>query len=343
MKAEGGKIKGRGFAPVLLCLAALLLAGVVGALCVGKYPVTPGESLRVLLDAALGRAQRAPAMTVNVVTGLRLPRILAGVLVGGALSVSGAAYQGIFQNPLVSPDFLGVSGGACIGAAAAILLGLSPAWVSLLAFAGGVLAVGLTVSIPALLRSRSNLMLVLSGIIVGSAMSSVLGFLKYLADPDTQLASITYWTMGSFQYVDLHTLLLLLPLLALPTAVLIGLAWWIDVLSVGETEARTLGANVGLIRGAAILCATLLTAGAVCVAGTISWVGLIVPHFCRLLAGPSNRRLLPLSALCGGLFMLAVDTLTRCVAAAEMPVSILTGLIGAPVFCWLLLRQRRAG
>ncbi len=330
-----------GFAVIMLLMTAALVCGIVLAVCAGKYSVTPKESLGILLNSLLGRTPDSPEMTVNVVMGLRIPRIFASVLVGAALSVSGAAYQGIFKNPLVSPDFLGVSSGACIGAAVAILMSMTTVYISIFAFLGGVIAVILTVSIPALLRNRANIMLVLSGIIVGSAMSSVLGFIKYIADPDTQLASITYWTMGDFSYVSLRELLTVLPLILVPMLVLILMSWWIDVLSMGEDEAKALGANVRLIRGIAIFCSTLLTAGSVCIAGTISWIGLIVPHFGRMIVGPSNRRLIPACALLGGLFMLIVDTLTRTIGATEMPVSILTGVIGAPFFCWLLWRQQR--
>ena len=323
--------------PVQLLLFAVLLVSIVLAACVGKYPVSPVESLQIML----GRTDNTSEMTVNVVLGLRVPRILASVIVGGALSMSGAAYQGIFKNPLVSPDFLGVSSGACIGAAVAILLSLSATYISVFAFIFGIIAVLVTVAIPAVMGNRTNVMLVLSGIIVGTAMSSILGFIKYIADPNTQLASITYWTMGSFSYITLADLFAVLPIIAVPGVILILMAWWIDVLSMGEDEARTLGARVGLIRGITIICATLLTAGSVCIAGTISWVGLIVPHFGRMAVGPSNRKLLPMCALLGGLFMLAVDTLTRTIGTTEMPVSILTGVLGAPIFCWLLFRQRR--
>jgi len=323
--------------PVQILLLISLLVCIVLAACVGKYPVSPGESLQIML----GRTENTSEMTVNVVLGLRVPRILASVIVGGALSMSGAAYQGIFKNPLVSPDFLGVSSGACIGAAVAILLSLSATYISIFAFVFGIAAVLITVAIPAVMGNRSNVMLVLSGIIVGTAMSSILGFIKYIADPNTQLASITYWTMGSFSYITLADLFAVLPIIVIPGIILILMAWWIDVLSMGEDEARTLGARVGLIRGITIICATLLTAGSVCIAGTISWVGLIVPHFGRMAVGPSNRKLLPMCALLGGLFMLAVDTLTRTIGTTEMPVSILTGVLGAPIFCWLLFRQRR--
>ena len=327
--------------PVQILLLACLLVCIVLAACVGKYPVSPGESLKIMLGALLGKTGSANEMTVNVVLGLRVPRILASVIVGGALSMSGAAYQGIFKNPLVSPDFLGVSSGACIGAAVAILLSLSATYISVFAFVFGIVAVLITVAIPAMIGNRTNVMLLLSGIIVGTAMSSILGFIKYIADPNTQLASITYWTMGSFSYITLADLFAVLPIIAIPGVILILMAWWIDVLSMGEDEARTLGARVGLIRGITIICATLLTAASVCIAGTISWVGLIVPHFGRMAVGPSNRKLLPMCALLGGLFMLAVDTLTRTIGTTEMPVSILTGVLGAPIFCWLLFRQRR--
>lgn len=327
--------------PVQIFLLVCLLVCIVLAACVGKYPVSPGESLKIMLGALLRKPGSANEMTVNVVLSLRVPRILASVIVGGALSMSGAAYQGIFKNPLVSPDFLGVSSGACIGAAVAILLSLSATYISVFAFVFGIVAVLITVAIPAMMGNRTNVMLVLSGIIVGTAMSSILGFIKYIADPNTQLASITYWTMGSFSYITLADLFAVLPIIAIPGVILILMAWWIDVLSMGEDEARTLGARVGLIRGITIICATLLTAGSVCIAGTISWVGLIVPHFGRMAVGPSNRKLLPMCALLGGLFMLAVDTLTRTIGTTEMPVSILTGVLGAPIFCWLLFRQRR--
>lgn len=279
-------------------------------------------------------------MMENVVLRLRLPRILAAVVVGASLSLSGATYQGIFRNPLISPDFLGVSSGACIGAAIAILSDLPAAYIQLFAFLGGIAAVGLTISIPKLIRSDSNLMLVLSGIIVGGAMGSVFGLIKYLADPATELAEITYWQMGSLANVTYDSLLGILSPVLISMVVLLLMSWWIDILSLGETDAKTLGANVGRIRLIAVLCATLLTASSVCVAGTIGWIGLVIPHFGRMLVGPDNRRLLPASCLIGAIFLLGVDTVTRTVGQAELPISILTGVIGAPFYAWLLYKQR---
>ncbi len=341
MEQTTQKKRKRNVLAIDLTFLFLLLGGVVLAVCVGKYPVSPGESISILWSRLFGLTNGLPDMTQNVVMGLRVPRILASVVVGAALSMSGAAYQGIFKNPLVSPEFLGVSSGACIGAALAILLSMTTVFISLFAFVGGIIAVLLTVSIPSLIRNRSNLVLVLSGIIVGSALSSVFGFIKFMADPDTQLASITYWSMGSFSYIKLSELLTVLLVIIVPAVILVLLSWWIDVLSLGENEARSLGADVKLIRGIVITCSTILTAGSVCIAGTIGWVGLIIPHFGRMLVGPANRRLIPLCGLIGGLFMLLVDTLTRTIGVAEMPVSILTGIIGAPFYCWLLFRQRR--
>jgi len=323
-----------------LIFFVILLVLAVLCMCVGKYPVTPAETIRIIFGSITGTTGDWDIITENVVMGLRLPRVLASIVVGGSLAASGAVYQGIFRNPLVSPDFLGVSSGACIGAAIAILMAAGTVFIQLFAFIGGLIAVVLTLSIPKMLRSNSNIMLVLSGIIVGGLMSSIMGFIKYTADPETQLAAITYWEMGSFSYIKLNTLLLILPVIIVPLVVLLRISWWIDVLSLGESEAKSLGANVGRMRILAIVCATLLTAASVSIAGTIRWVGLVLPHFGRMITGPDNQKLIPSAFLLGGIFMLLVDTATRTIAVIEMPISILTGVIGAPFYAWLLYRQR---
>ncbi len=324
-----------------LALLAVLAGLVVVALCAGKYPISAKESLDVLFGELTGRGGDYSEMTRNVVMGLRIPRITASILVGVMLSMSGVAFQSIFKNPLISPDFLGVSSGACIGAAVAILLGLSGLALSGFAFVGGILAVMLTVLIPTVLKSDSNIMLVLSGIIVGGAASSILGFIKYVADPETELAAITYWTMGSFSYVTLGEIKSVLLTMLVPMLILFAMSWWLDILSMGETEAKSLGANISVIRNIAIACATLMTASSVCISGTIGWVGLVIPHFARMCVGPNNTKLIPTAGLMGGIFLLLVDTATRTLSVAEMPVSILTGLIGAPFYALLLYRQRR--
>ena len=226
--------------PVNLALFAVLVLLILACLCVGKYALSPGECLRILTGGLFGGQEGVDPMDRSMLLGVRLPRTMAAVIVGAALALSGAVYQSIFKNPLVSPDFLGVSAGACVGAAIAILLSMAAVMVQAFAFAGGILAVGLTVLIPGLLRSDSNIMLVLAGIIVSGAMTSVLGFIKYIADPQTQLAAITYWQLGSFAYVDSRTILSILPLSIAAAVVLLLLAWWINVLSLGEQEARSL-------------------------------------------------------------------------------------------------------
>ena len=325
---------------VNIVLFLLLLVLVIVCLCVGKYSISPGECLHILSGKIFNFQADWDKMDEKLLLGVRLPRTLAAVIVGAALSLSGAVYQGIFKNPLVSPDFLGVSSGACVGAAAAILLSMSAGFIQVLAFAGGIAAVALTVMIPKAMRSDSNIMLVLAGIIVSGAMSSVLGFIKYIADPDTELAAITYWQLGSFAYVDKQALLGILPLSAAAAAILLAMSWWINIISLGEQEARSLGANITLLRGTCIICSTVLTAGAVCISGTIGWIGLVIPHFGRMIAGSDNRTLLPATCFIGGIFMLVVDTVTRMIGPAEMPISILTGIIGAPFYAWLLYRQR---
>lgn len=318
----------------------VLLILILICLCMGKYSISPAECMKIIFGKIFGMSQTWDGMDENLLLGVRLPRTLATVIVGGALALSGAVYQSVFKNPLVSPDFLGVSSGACVGAAVAILMSLSSMLVQVFAFLGGILAVSLTIAIPKILRSDSNVMLVLAGIIVGGAMSSILGFIKYIADPETQLAAITYWQLGSFAYVDNKGIISILPLSIIAAAIIIAMSWWINVLSMGEQEARSLGAGISLLRGLCIVCSTVLTAGAVCISGTIGWIGLVMPHFGRMMVGSDNRVLLPACCFIGGIFMLAVDTITRIIGPAEMPVSILTGIIGAPFFAWLLYRQR---
>lgn len=320
---------------VNILLAVALAALVIACLCVGKYSVSVPDCFKILFGG-----QGSSAMDAKIVLGLRLPRVLATVVVGASLALSGAVYQGIFKNPLVSPDFLGVSAGACIGAALGILASFGGTLIQICAFIGGLVAVFLTLLIPKAVRSTSNIMLVLSGIIVSGAMSSILGFIKYIADPETQLAAITYWQLGSFADAKMSKVLSVLPLSVIAAAVLIGMSFWIDIMSLGEREASALGANVPLMRGLCIVCATILTAGAVCISGTIGWIGLVIPHFGRMLVGSGNRKLLPSACLLGAIFMLLVDTVTRIIGPAEMPVSILTGIIGAPFYAWLLYRQR---
>lgn len=320
-------------------ILVLVLAGIL-ALCVGRYWIPFPDVVKVLLSRVFPVSGSWDANTESVVMTLRLPRVAAAVLVGGSLALSGAVYQGVFQNPLVAPDLLGVSSGACIGAALAILFSVGTFGVQAGAFIGGIIAVMITTAIPRVIKNNSNMMLVLAGIIVTGLMNSIMGIIKYIADPETQLAEITYWQMGSIAKVLPNSLLMICPAVLISIVVLMAMRWRINVLSLGETEAKSLGITIKTTRLIVIVCATLLTACSVCICGTIGWVGLVVPHLGRLLVGPDNMKLLPVSFVVGGIFLLVVDTIARTLTSAELPLSILTGLIGAPFYFYLLKKQR---
>ncbi|WP_373777807.1 FecCD family ABC transporter permease [Glaesserella sp.] len=315
-------------------LSALLLILALAALSVGRFYIAPGDVVAALFQ------QSANDMQHNVIFNLRLPRVIGAILVGAALAVAGTTYQGIFRNPLVSPDLLGVSSGACIGAAFAILLGLGLLAVQGFAFIGGLSAVLLTLALPKLVRRESTIILVLSGIIVSGFMMATLGLMKYLADPETQLADIVYWQLGSLNKVSTDNLYLLAPIIVVTAGLLLQMRWRINVLSLGDREARLIGANVRVERTLMVVLATLLTASSVCLSGTIGWVGLIIPHLARLLFGDNNLHTLPLACLIGAIFLLVIDTLARNIYIQEIPLGILTGFIGAPFFAWVLVKQK---
>ena len=336
-----GRAAQRSLPLVMAVLVVLFLGAATVAMCVGRYGVSPLAVAHILAGQVLPLDLSGYSeSTVNVVLRLRLPRVLAALLVGSALALAGAVYQGIFKNPLVSPDLLGVSNGACVGAAVSILLGLGLASRQLFAFVGGCLAVFLTTLIPRLMRRDSTIMLVLSGVIVGGFMSSVIGLLKYIADPETELPDITYWQLGSLAKVTMDPLVMVAPLLVLSAAVLLCMRWRINILSLGDQDAKTLGVNLRRERGVAIVCATLLTACAVCLSGTIGWIGLVMPHVARRIVGNDNMRVLPVAALLAAIFLLLIDTLARTLTGAELPLGILTGFIGAPFFAAILVRER---
>lgn len=310
------------------------------SMLLGKYEVSVSDIFLIIRDLVFKTKSNVDEMSRNVILGLRLPRVIAALIVGMSLSISGVAFQGIFNNPLVSPDFLGVSQGACIGASIAILLSMNAIFVNVFAFVGGIISVIITMMITRVIKFKSQINLVLAGIIVGTLMSSILGFIKFIADPDTELASITYWTMGSFSYVDINVVIVSVILVIAFGIILYKLSWKIDILATGDAEAKILGLDVMLVRRIVIISSTILTATSICIAGTIGWVGLIIPHFARIIVGSSNKKLFPIAALSGGIFMILVDTLTRSIGNIEMPVSILTGFIGAPVFLLLLYVKR---
>ena len=323
----------------LLALSLLVLA--VVAAFVGPYPLSPADALRATLERVSGNVPASGSTLDTVLFFVRLPRIAAAMLVGGALAAAGAAYQGLFRNPLVSPDILGVSGGAGLGAVLGIFLSLPVVGIQLLAFLVGLGTVGLVLLIAASVRGREPvLVLVLAGVVVGALAGSAISLLKVLADPYDQLPAITFWLLGSLAAIKLEDLIATVPVAALGLVPLALLRWRINVLSLGDEEAQALGINAARVRMVVIAAATLMTASVVAIAGIIGWVGLIMPHMARMIVGPNFDRLLPAAMILGAGYLLLVDTLARTIAAVETPIGILTAFVGAPVFLWLLARGR---
>jgi iron complex transport system permease protein len=334
-----GASEGRRVAFVLCGLAALLLLVILAAAVIGPYRAPPADILSALVRRAFGGATQEPVDTV--LFRIRLPRILAAALVGAALSAAGASYQALFRNPLVSPDILGVSTGAGLGAVVGILLSLPVFAIQFLGFAGGLATVGCVILLASSLGSQNRLLvLVLCGIVVGALASAAIALVKVLADPYDQLPAITFWLLGSLTAIKGSDLAAVLPAVAAGLAPLVVLRWRIGILSLGEDEARSLGIEAGRLRMLVVAAATLITASVVAISGVIGWVGLMVPHMGRFLVGPRFDRLLPASLLLGASFMVVVDTLARTVALIEVPLGILTAVVGAPVFVWLLARGK---
>lgn len=328
---------------ILWSLGLLLSVLILLSFGVGRYPVPADTVVSILAAQLFPITPDWTPETEAVVLGIRLPRIFAAILVGGALSISGASYQGLFRNPMVSPGILGVSAGASLGAALAILLGYGMLGIQTLAFVWGLLAVGATWLIGNTLGKRGDpvLIMVLAGIIIGTLFTAFVSLVKFVADPYNTLPTITFWLMGSLASVDMPDLWLASPPIVLGTAVLIAFGWTLNVLCFGDEEAKALGLETGRLRFAIIFCATLVTAAAVAIAGIIGLVGLIVPHLARMLVGPDHRVLLPASALMGASFLLLVDNFARALFEVEIPLGIVTSILGAPFFLYLLSRSRK--
>lgn len=319
-----------------------LLALAVLALAVGQYPVAPADLAAILGHHLLGLPSRAPAAAETVVMQVRLPRVIAALVVGAALSAAGATYQGLFRNPLVSPDILGVSAGAGLGAVLGIYLGLPVAPIQLLAFLGGLGAVAAVYGVGLAVRRHDPVLtLVLAGVAVGAVLGAGISLLKVLADPYNQLPAITFWLLGSLSSVTLGDVAATLPMMLIGLVPLVLLRWRMNLMSLGDAEARTLGVETRVLRPVLIAGATLITAAAVAMTGVIGWIGLIVPHIARLLVGPDYRRLLPASLALGAGYLVLVDLIARNMGTVEVPLGILTALVGAPFFLWLLASGRR--
>jgi iron complex transport system permease protein len=326
---------------IALPLAALALMALV-AFTVGKFPLAWQDVLRLLWSKISGTPHDLPAAVETVVFGIRAPRIAGAILVGAALAAAGAAYQGLFRNPLVSPDILGVSSGAALGAILGIFLSLPVVGIQGLAFVGGVIAVALVYFVGSTIRGHDPiLVLVLAGVVLGSLFGAGVALLKYLADPYNQLPAITFWLLGSLasaNVADIRSAWLPMLIGLVP---LYLLRWRMNVMSLGEEEAQALGVNTRRTRLAIVVAATLMTATAVAMTGVIGWVGLLIPHVARLIVGPDFTRLLPVAMLIGATFLLGVDTLARTLATIEIPLGVLTAFVGTPVFIWLLAATRR--
>lgn len=305
--------------------------------------MSPIMVFRVLYSGVFQRGTgELPSVLFTVIFRVRIPRVIAAMLVGGALSISGASFQGLFRNPLVSPHILGVSAGAGFGAALAILYFEGTAMIAVFAFVFGLIAVGIAYTVGRSIKANPTLTLVLSGIVVGAFFQSLTALLKYTADPYDKLPSIVFWLMGSLSGVKVNQLLYVAPIIISSVLVLLMIRWRINVMSLGDEEAEALGVDTQKSRSIIIIFSTIAVASAVCISGIIGWVGLVIPHVGRMLVGPDHKILLPTSFSIGMVYLLFIDNIARTLTTAEIPLGILTGIIGAPFFIYLL-RRRRAG
>jgi iron complex transport system permease protein len=320
---------GRFVPPVLLVLVVLI------AMSAGKYTISVADIARVLWSRLIGEPSGLDPNIDTIIWNVRMPRVVCGLLVGSGLAVAGAVYQGLFRNPLVSPDILGVSAGASLGAVAGIFLSLPVLAIQALAFGGGLGAVALVYFIGSMVRGRDPvLVLVLAGVAVGALLGACISLLKVLP-------AITFWLLGSLASINTSDMVSILPAMALGLIPMVLLRWRMNLMTLDDEEARALGVETGKMRLVLVSAATLMTAAAVSVSGIIGWVGLIIPHIARSLVGPDFGKLLPASLMLGGGYLVAVDTAARMVAEIEVPLGILTAAIGAPFFLWLLASGRK--
>lgn len=314
------------------------------SLIVGRYFISISDLSKAIISKVFKVPVDILEIVDTVIFNIRLPRIIVAMIVGASLSLSGTAYQGMFRNPMVSPDILGASQGASFGAALGILLGFGVLGIQLASFAFGITAVFLTYLISKKVSKGidTTLVLILSGIMVGTLFSSFVSLIKYVADPLNKLPTITFWLMGSLTAISKDEILVVFIPFLVGSIPLVLLRWKLNILSFGEEEAMALGLNTEKIRLIIIISATLMTSSAISVCGLIGWVGLVVPHLCRLMIGPDMKNLIPLSMIVGSTYLLIVDDLARTLLPIEIPLGILTAIIGAPFFIYLLNNNRRS-
>ena len=302
---------------------------------IGRYSISPISLLKALFGFTITAQEK------TIIFNLRLPRIIIATFLGAGLSLSGLVYQGIFQNPMVSPDLLGSTSGAGFGAALAILLGLSYLEITLVSFLFGILAVSFVLLISSRVRGNPTLTLVLSGMMVSSVFSALISFIKLIADPEEALPQITYFLMGSLSSVRKEDILPVVILIVIAIVPIVILRWSLNIMTQGEEEAKALGVNTKAVRLASIISATIVTATATSLCGMISYVGLVIPHLVRMITGCDYRKTVPASILLGSSFLILVDTISRSIATVELPIGILTSLIGAPFFLYLIVREAK--
>lgn len=336
---EEEKRTGRRYRLVMLVLLLALFCSVLFSFWVGYYPLTPAEVIRAFLSR-LGWQGDVSPQAVTIFWKVRLPRILSAALIGASLSAAGSVYQSMFRNPLVSPDILGVSSGAGLGAALAILSG-SPGWrIQLFAFIGGLAAVALSYFVSCHSAHSRTLSLVLTGTMVTALCNAGVSMIKYLSDPNSTLQQITFWLMGSLQRADTASLGRSFWPMAVGLPALLLLRWRVNLLTLDEEEARSLGIDTALYRRVLILASTLVSASAVCLGGLIGWVGLMIPHMARGLVGADCRRLIPASAMLGAAYLVLMDDFARTAFPLELPLGVVTSVMGAPFFIFLILRRK---
>lgn len=322
----------------LLFLSLFLLIAALFSLCIGRLSVTPGQVWQSISGHITG-GDLPSKQTELVLWKIRMPRILLAMLAGAGLSVSGCAFQSLFANPLATPDTLGVASGASFGAALALLFGAGMISVQISSILFGILAVVLTVLTGSGRKGKGLSGIVLGGIMIGSLFSALISLVKFSADTDDQLPAITFWLMGSLSSANYKSLAIGAPVILTGILILYLLRWRLNLLPLNEEEARATGVNIRVLQGVTILCATGITASVISMCGQVGWVGLLVPHICRMIFGSNHTELIPASILAGGGFLIVVDTLARSVSASELPISILTAIIGAPFFIFLMRRN----
>lgn len=328
---------------VLALSIVITLSIMLVSLGLGRYSLEPIQVIRVLTEPLLGAQADISNVERQIIWMVRLPRILLAFFAGAGLALSGAALQGVFRNPLVDPHIIGVSSGAAFGGTLAILLSFSPVFLLLSTFSFGLLALLLVFLINASLANKNILALVLSGIILSGFFSALVSLLQYLADTEEKLPSIVFWLLGSFATANWDKLLLMAIPQFIAAALLLKIRWRINVLSLGEQDARTLGISVIYVRWLILLLCAVIVASQVAVSGNIGWVGLIIPHIARMLVGVDHRKLLPVSLFIGGGYMVLVDDLARVMTSSEIPLGIITALLGTPIFALLLRRSQARG